>query len=137
MRIRNRHERTVAATPEQVAALVAEFSRIWPTQIAPAPRQQGHRLYRAGMMLWQEFDRPGAARAFRVISPEGLQAEHWFDMERAEGGTLLRHTIEGEAVGECETIWLEQIEPGHDLILKALLDNVEAAGASEDPASPE
>jgi hypothetical protein len=135
MKVCNSHERLIAAAPERVAALVADFERIWPTQIAPAPRLQGHRLYKAGMMLWREFDRPGAARAFRVISTGGLQGEHWFEVEHVGDGTLLRHTIEGEAVGEFEAIWREQIEPMHDLVLEALLDNVEAAVACADRAS--
>jgi hypothetical protein len=41
-------------------------------------------LYDAGLMLWEEFDRPGAARAFRVIRPDELQAEHWFELEPAK-----------------------------------------------------
>ena len=130
MKITNRHERIVAAPPERIAALIADFDRIWPTQIAPAPRLHGHRLYDAGPMLWEEFDRPGAARAFRVVRPDELQLEHWFELELAEGGTVLRHTLEGCAVGKYEAIWRERIEPFHGLILEALLDNVEAAVAS-------
>jgi len=130
MRIRNCHERTVAAPPRRIAALIADFSRVWPAQIAPAPRLQGHRVYDAGLMAWEEFDRPGAARAFRVVRPGELQAEHWFELEPAAGATVLRHTVEGHAVGQYEAIWRERIEPLHDLILEALLDNVEAAVAS-------
>jgi hypothetical protein len=130
MKIRKHHERIVAAPPERIAALIAGFDRIWPTQIAPAPRRQGHRLYDAGLMLWEEFDRPGAARAFRVVRPDELQGEHWFELELAEGATVLRHTLEGCAVGKSEAIWCERIEPLHDRILEALLDNVEAAIAS-------
>jgi hypothetical protein len=59
-------------------------------------------------------------------------AEHWFELEPGEGGTVLRHTVEGRTVGKYEAIWREQIEPLHDLILEALLDNVEAALASDD-----
>jgi hypothetical protein len=87
-------------------------------------------LYDAGLMVWEEFDRPGAARAFRVVRPNELQAEHWFELELAEGGTVLRHTIEGCAVGKYEAIWSERIEPLHDRVLEALLDNVAAAAAS-------
>ena len=130
MKITNRHERIVAAPPERIAALIADFGRVWPTQIAPAPRRQGHRLYDVGPMLWEEFDRPGAARAFQVVRPDELQAEHWFELELAEGSTVLRHVIEGCAVGKYEAIWRERIEPLHDLILEALLDNVEAATSS-------
>jgi hypothetical protein len=132
MKIRNHHERIVAAPPEQIAALIADFDRVWPTEIAPAPRLQGHRLYDAGLMLWEEFDRPGAARAFRVVRPDELQAEHWFELELAEGATVVRHTIEGCAVGKYEAIWCERIAPLHDVILEAVLDNVEAAVASGD-----
>jgi hypothetical protein len=132
MKVRNRHERMVAAPPARIAALIADFDRVWPTQIAPAPRRQGHRLYDAGLMLWEEFDPPGAARAFRVVRPEELQGEHWFELEPLEGGTVLRYTVEGRAVGKYEAIWCERIEPLHDRILEALLDNVEAAVASGD-----
>ena len=89
-------------------------------------------MYDAGPMLWEEFDRPGAARAFRVVRPEGLQGEHWFELELAEGATVLRYTLEGCAVGKYEAIWCERIEPLHGRILEALLDNVEAAVASGD-----
>lgn len=132
MKIRNHHERIVAAPPERIAVLIADFDRVWPTEIAPSPRLQGRRLYDAGLMRWEEFDRPGAARAFRVVRPDELQAEHWFELELAEGATVLRHTVEGCAVGKYEAIWCERIEPLHDLILEALLDNVEAAVASGD-----
>ena len=130
MKIRNRHERIVAAPPEQVAVLIADFDRVWPRQIAPAPRPLGRRLYDAGLVLWEEFDRPGAARAFRVVRPDELQGEHWFELGFAEGATILRHTLEGCAAGKYEAIWSERVEPLHDLILEALLDNVEAAAAA-------
>ena len=132
MKIRNRHERVVAAPPERIAALIADFDRVWPTEIAPAPRLQGHRVYDAGPMRWEEFDRPGSPRAFRVIRPDELQAENWFELEPAEGATVLRHTLEGWAVGNYEAIWCERIEPLHDLVLEALLDNVESAVAPRD-----
>ena len=132
MKISNRHQRIVAAPPERIAALIADFDRVWPTEIAPAPRLKGHRLYDAGPMLWEEFDRPGAARAFRVVRPDELQGEHWFELELAEGATVVRYTLEGCAVGKYEAIWRERIEPSHDLILEAVLDNVEAAVASGD-----
>jgi hypothetical protein len=78
-------------------------------------------------MVWEEFDRPGAIRAFRVVLPEGMRGEHWFDAQPVDGVTLVRHTIVGEAVGAYEAIWRDRIEPAHDLILEAVLDNIEAA----------
>jgi hypothetical protein len=32
-------------------------------------------LYDAGLMLWKEFDRPGATRAFRVVKPDELSSD--------------------------------------------------------------
>ena len=130
MKISNRHERIVPATPERVAAIVADFDRIWPTQIGPPPQQVEDRLYQAGRMLWEEVRRPGALRAFRVITPAELRLEHWFAAEPTAGGTILRHTVEGYADGRYEAIWRERIEPGHDVELEALFDNVEAAVSS-------
>ena len=127
MKITNRHERMLMAPPERIAAVVADFGRFWPTQIEPAPRKVGERLYQAGRMLWEEFDRPGALRAFRVLKPEELRAEHWFEVEPVAGATVLRHVVEGYATGKYETLWPERIEPGHDLELEAILDNVQAA----------
>jgi hypothetical protein len=126
VKVSNVHERAFDATPEQLSALVADFGAIWPTQIAPAPRPEGGGLLRVPTMLWQQFDRPGAVRAFRVASPPEIRAEHWFELKRVEGGgTLLRHTIDGHASGAYEAIWRDRIEPVHDLVLEALLDNVE------------
>jgi hypothetical protein len=125
----NRHERLIAATPGRLAALVADFDAIWPAAYPPAPRPLGDGRYEVPPMIWQEVDRPGAVRAFRVARPEELDAEHWFELLPAEGGTVLRHTIDGEASGDWVAIWRDRIEPAHDLVLEGLLDRVEAAVA--------
>ena len=83
-------------------------------------------------MLWEEFDRPGALRAFRVIRPDELRVEHWFELESAAGATVLRHTVEGYADGRYEALWRERIEPGHDVELEAIFDNVQAAVSRPD-----
>jgi hypothetical protein len=127
MKITNCHERILMAPPERIAPLIADFDRIWPTEIEPGPRLVGDRLYQAGWMLWEEFDRPGALRAFRVIKPAELRVEHWFEVESAAGATVLRHTVEGYAAGRYEALWRERIEPSHDLELEALFDHVQAA----------
>ena len=127
MKIMNRHERVFDTTPERLAPLIADFDRIWAAEYGPAPRLVGDRLYEAGRMLWREYDRPGALRAFRVVRPDELRVEHWFEAEPAEGGTILRHTVEGYATGKYEAIWQMRIEPSHDVELEALLDNVQAA----------
>jgi acyl dehydratase len=128
--ISTRHERIIATMPERIATLIADFDRVWPTEIAPAPRLRDDGLYDAGVMLWQEVDRPGAARAFRVVKPDEMPAEHWFELEPAEGGTVVRLTVQGHVAGKYEAIWSERIQPLHDRILEALFDNIEAAVAS-------
>ncbi|MBO0837621.1 MAG: hypothetical protein J2P28_19210 [Actinobacteria bacterium] len=127
MKVTNRHERVLTASAERLAPLIADFDSIWPTEMGPVPRLVGDRLYEAGLMLWREVDRPGALRAFRVVKPGELRLEHWFEAESTAGGTLLRHTVVGYAIGRYEAIWRERIEPGHDMVLEALLDNVQAA----------
>jgi hypothetical protein len=129
--MRTRHERVISATAEQLAGLLSDFDAIWPTQLAPAPRPLGDRRYEASPMIWEEFERPGAIRAFRVILPEELDGQHWFEVQAVDGGTLVRHTVDGEAFGEYEAIWRDRIAPRHDLILEALLDNLEATVAGE------
>ena len=57
MKIKNQHERIVMAPPERIAPLIADFDLIWPSG-AP-PQLVGDRLYDTGLMLWEEFDRPG------------------------------------------------------------------------------
>jgi hypothetical protein len=142
VKISNVHERTIKVSAEQLEAIIADLDGIWPTQITPAPYPDGE-LLRAGTMSWQEFDRPGALRAFRVVSPTELRDEHWFEVEPVKDGTVLRRTIDGEAFGKYEAIWRDRIEPVHDLVLEALLDNVQqiverasSAGAAPGPSGP-
>jgi hypothetical protein len=127
MKIFNRHERLIAAAPARIAPLIADFGLSWPARLAPVPTPRPGRQYDTGLMLWEEIDRPGAVRAFRVVSPAELQAGRWFELIPADDGTLLRHTVEGTAAGRYETIWPERIEPLHDQILEAILDNVQSA----------
>jgi hypothetical protein len=94
-------------------------------------------------MRWQEFARLGAVRAFRVVSPPELRGEHWFEVQPVKDGTVLRHTIDGEVFGEYEAIWRDCVEPLHDLVLEALLDNVQqiveranSAGEAPGPSGP-
>jgi hypothetical protein len=80
-------------------------------------------------MLWEEFDRPGAIRAFRVISPDELRVEHWWELDSVAAARPVSHTIAGEAIGGYEATWRTRIEPAHDLILEAVLDHIQAAAA--------
>lgn len=134
MKVTNRHQRRLAAPPERIAAVIADFDRIWSADGTP-PHWVGDRLYEAGVMLWEEFDRPGALRAFRVIRPDGLRLEHWFEVECVAGATVLRDAVVGYATGKSEAIW-KRMEPRHDLEVEALFDNVQAAISAPDGYEP-
>jgi hypothetical protein len=134
MKIAVSHERALDAAPERISALIADFDRVWPQDIAPAPRQQGPGVYDTGLMRWEEFDRPGAIRAFRVTRPAGLNGEHWFELVVSGGMPVLRHTVDASASGAFATIWRARIARLHDQILEALLDKVQQALAQEEPS---
>jgi hypothetical protein len=127
MKIAVCHERAFDAAPERISALIADFDRVWPQGIASAPRQQAPGVYDAGLMRWEEFDRPGAIRAFRVTRPSGLHGEHWFELVVSGGMPVLRHTVDATASVAFAAIWRARIARLHDQILEALLDNVQQA----------
>ena len=131
-KIRNVHERVVAGEPEQIARVIADFDEIWPEHVAPAPRYVGDGVYAADPMIWEETTRPGAARAFRVIHPPELEAEHWFEVLPAPTGTLVRHIVAGEAHADLAAAWRDRIEPVNDRILEPLLDRVAAKSVTFD-----
>jgi hypothetical protein len=117
------HEREIDGSVDEVAALLDDLGSVWPSEITPAPSPENGSL-RAGPMLWQRAEREGSLLAFRVVSPPDLKAEHWFEATPYRGGTTLRHTIDGDADGSAEAVWL-QIEPVHDRVMEALFDRLE------------
>ena len=129
--IRKVHARVIRGAPARIAELVRDLDAIWPVEIAPAPSPLGERLYAAPPMTWEEIERPGAVRAFRVVEPGDLRAEHWFEVDPVGRGTLVRHVVEGTARGAFEAVWSTRVEPLHDRILEALLDNLERAVAPD------
>ena len=132
MKIAVSHQRALAAAPKRISALIADFDRIWPRDIAPPPRPRAPSVYDAGPMRWEEFERPGAIRAFRVTRPSGLRGEHWFELVVSGRTPVLRHTVDATASGTFAAIWRARIARLHDQILKALLDNVQQALAQEE-----
>ena len=122
MRVHNVHERTLAATPEQVESLFEDIDGIWPD---PQPVAEGAGL-RMGQMLWQRFTRGDTTLAWRISSPRDLPAVHWFDIHpNGNGRTLLRSTMEGQALGECEAQWRDEIEPAHNAYIESLFDRTQ------------
>ncbi len=120
MKVHNVHERKLAAPPERVTALFDDMSRLWP---APVPRPENGNL-RLGLMLWRR-DEPAS---YRIVAPPEFPGRHWFEVAAdGSGGTILRHTVAGEAVGEFEEIWRDRVEPMHDVYIEALFDRAEEA----------
>ena len=127
MKIHNVHERTVASDPEAVAALFADMEQLWPTPEFPAPKPEGD-LLRMGAMLWQPVERAGAVRAWDLVGPENLSGAHWFELDQEpNGNATLRHTIDGEAVGDFEHVWRDRIEPMHNAYIEAVFDRAQEA----------
>ena len=155
MNVDNVHERLLTAAPEDVTALFADLDQLWPTPAFPAPEPEGDLLrlgvmlwqpveradsplayeivepegdlLRLGPMLWQPVERAGAARAYEIVGPKEFPASHWFEVNGAEGGTVLRHTVRGEAVGGFEPVWRDRIEPLHNAYMEAVLDRAQEA----------
>jgi hypothetical protein len=44
-----------------------------------------------------------------------------------DGGTTLRHTVDGTALGTGEELWRDRIEPRYDVYIEALFDRAEEA----------
>jgi hypothetical protein len=128
MKVHNVHERELAATPEAVAALFADMGQLWPTPTFPAPEPEGD-LLRLGPMLWQPVERAGAARAYEIVGPKEFPASHWFEVDEGSNGgtTTLRHTVEGEAVGDFGSVWRERVEPMHNAYIEAMFDRAQEA----------
>ena len=123
MKVRNVHERTLTASPEEVAALFANMDQLWPD---PVPEREDCAL-RVGPMLWERVERPDSPAAYRIVSPDEFPAEHWFEVAPDPAGSVLRHTVEGEALGSFEPVWLERVEPMHNAYIEALFDRAQEA----------
>jgi hypothetical protein len=70
-------------------------------------------------------------RTLRVPSGQtgGLRLEHWFELERVDGGSVLRHTIDGTAVGKYQQIWSGHIGADTTRSSRLFSDNVAARAA--------
>jgi hypothetical protein len=120
VKVHNVHERALSAAPERVSALLEDIDRLWPTPV-PTPEDG---MLRLGLMLWKREDRA----SYRIVAPPEFPARHWFDVASdGSGGTILRHTVDGEAVGDFKEIWRDRVEPMHDVYIETLFDHAEEA----------
>ena len=134
--IRNVHERTLAATPEEVGALVDSLSspgdRLWPAARWPAmrldaPLARGARGGHGPVRYWVESYEPGLRVVFRFEHATRLEGTHRLEIEPAAGGhTVLRHVAEGRPYGWMRLGWPLCFRWLHDAAVEDALDRAQA-----------
>jgi hypothetical protein len=124
VKIHNVHERVLNASPDDVGALLDEVDRLWPTQ----PQRERDRL-RLDPIAFEVLEhRPKERITFRIVHPEGFDADHWLEVEpTADGRAVLRHVLDGDVTGSAEALWRGGLERGHNWYSEALLDRAEEA----------
>lgn len=140
--VRNVHERVVSAAPDRVwdvlGTLGSEHDRLWPLPgsltlpeglAVGAPVRHGPMRYRVGVV------EPGSRLWFDT--PRGFSEGHGFTLTPAEGGTLVRHEVRGRTRGAMRLLWPLVIRRKHNVVVEALLDNLEREVAGTPPILPE
>jgi len=132
MPVRNIHERSFAASPEQLGALLdslaSEHGRLWPRERWPAMRfdrplgagaMGGHGPIRYIVSHYQ----PGRSIVFTFTSPRGFRGQHGFEIESTQDDTVpLRHWLEMATKGKARLSWLLVYRPLHDVLIEDALD---------------
>lgn len=137
--VRNIHERVVAAAPDDVGALLDTLGsagdRLWPLPprrpmvlrhsdgggLAVGARG-GHGGVRYTVAEWQ----PGHRVVFRFDPRMGLDGWHGFEvLPRADGTTLLRHTLQAQPRHVMRLLWPLVVRSMHDCYAEDALDRAE------------
>jgi hypothetical protein len=136
VRIRNVHERVVAAPVEDVGALLDSLSsksdRLWPVRWPPMrfDRPLGVGAIGGHGPIRYEVEEYIAGRLvrFRFTSPEGFDGSHRFEVSSLPNGdTRLRHVLEMDASGGSRISWPIAFRPLHDALLEDSLDRAEVS----------
>ena len=134
--IQNVHERTLDALPAEVGALMGSLSsrddRLWPKRRWPAMRLDrgleigsdgGHGPVRYAV----DRHEPGRLVAFAFTPAFPIAGEHRCEvLPRADGGTLLRHTLEGKPQSWLRLGWPLCFRWLHDALIEDAFDRAEA-----------
>ncbi len=146
MRILNVHERALAATPDQVGALLATLGsdgdRLWPWQDWPRMKlRDGPRVGSAGghgpIRYVVEAVDPGRRIVFRFTRPHGWSGTHAFSVTaKSERRTTLRHALRMEATGRGSLAWAIIFRPLHDALIEDALARAAAEVGETDVLPP-
>lgn len=125
--IRNVHERTVDATPEQVWPILCDIEKLWPEDMGsfrmPEGIHPGAPVHHMGLVYKVKTVEPGKELWFDMgtAMPEG----HGFTLTATDQGTLVRHTIAGKPGLKLRLAW-PVIRPKHDYVIEHILDGIQA-----------
>ncbi len=146
MRIRNVHERALAASAREIGLLVDGLSgpedRLWPRDRWPAmrldgPLRPGARGGHGPVRYAVSEHVPGRRVAFR-FEGKGLTAAfrggHWFEVEEGRGRVVLRHVLDARCGLAAWIRWHLAVRPMHDALIEDALDRAqEATGGRPTP----
>ncbi len=135
--VMNVHERTLATSQDQLAALMASLAsnedRLWSRQWWPAMRFDrplgvgavgGHGPIRYTV----ESYTPGESIVFRFIAPRGFHGTHAYFIEPLDQTrTRLRHVLAMRTTGPALLSWPLVFRPLHDALIEDSLDVAEAS----------
>lgn len=141
MAVLNIHERSIAASPDRVGALVdglsGEDDQLWPKRDWPRIRLD------AGLAVGSSGGHgpigytvtgyaPGRWVHFEFTAPRGFIGFHEFSVHPADdGGAVLRHTLAMTLRGPARLVWPLGLRQLHDALLEDGLDGAERACGGE------
>src|SRR5688572_25422834 len=146
MRIRNVHERLIAASPSTLGEILDTLSstedRLWPVERWPRVRLDrplsvgaagGHSFIRYHVTHYE----PGRRVVFQFDPPLLIEGDHRFEVQAIdETHTILRHAIAGRVQGVMSWRWRLVVGPLHDALIEDAFDCAEygALGSGARPA---
>lgn len=146
-RIRNVHERRIAASPELIWRLLLAMSgpedQLWPSGVPPlrfdgpmaVGARGGHGPIRYELT---SLDPRAGLLSFRFREPTGLVGHHSFHVTPVElsdtTGTVLRHELVASPEGWMRLQWPLLVRWIHDAVIEEVFDRAEVATGST-PAS--
>jgi hypothetical protein len=137
MQVLNIHERELAASPQQIGALIDTLSSLddalWPRQSWPRmafdrPLGVGAIGGHGPVRYVVEAYEPGRRIRFAFTGPRGLRGHHRLEIiNPTVHSCVLRHTIEMTTHGAARLTWPLVFRPLHDALLEDALAVAQAA----------